>query len=173
MHHSLENRVLQESKGTDRRPVHGRRFTQATAMSLPAPPEQVFPLLCPVLEYDWIPFWRCRMVHSSSGVAEKDCVFETDLPDHGPEVWICMRYEPPHSVEYVRWSPRGLVRRLTISLGAVLGGATNLLWETIATPITPEGEAMLERMAQGQYEREIVLVENLLRHYLATGTMPD
>ncbi|MBU1002817.1 MAG: hypothetical protein KKE73_09870 [Proteobacteria bacterium] len=167
-HHKRDKR-----QSMARQPVHGRLFTQATTMSLPAPPEQVFPLLCPVLEYDWIPYWDCRMVHSSSGVAEKDCVFETDLPDRGHEIWICTRYEPPHNIEYVRWSSRGLVRRLTITLGASQDQTTSMLWETSATPLTPEGKAMVERMAQGQYGQEILLVENLLRHYLATGTMLD
>ncbi len=37
----------------------------------PAPPEQVFPLLCPVREADWVPDWRYRMIYSRTGVAEE------------------------------------------------------------------------------------------------------
>ena len=42
--------------------------------SVDAPPEVVFPLLCPVREYEWLEDWTCEMVFSESGVAEEDCV---------------------------------------------------------------------------------------------------
>jgi len=29
-------------------------------MQLAAAPDQVFPLLCPTREYDWIVSWKCR-----------------------------------------------------------------------------------------------------------------
>lgn len=35
-----------------------------------ASPEAIFPLLCPVREYDWIPGWDCRLVYTESGLAE-------------------------------------------------------------------------------------------------------
>ena len=43
--------------------------------------DEVFPLLCPVRERDWLDGWEFRMIHSSSGLIEKDCVFAT--PHHG------------------------------------------------------------------------------------------
>lgn len=62
-----------------------------TTLTLVRPPEDVFPLLCPVLEYLWIPDWSCTMVHSHSGVAELGCAF---LREQG-ETWLTTRYEPP------------------------------------------------------------------------------
>ena len=47
---------------------------------VPATPDRVFPLLCPVREYEWIPGWECDVLHSVSGVAEEDCVFRTRFP---------------------------------------------------------------------------------------------
>jgi hypothetical protein len=65
-------------------------------MRLDAPPDRIFPLLCPVREYDWIPTWSCDMIYSESGVAENDCVFATAFPEEGPrESWVVVRYEPP------------------------------------------------------------------------------
>jgi hypothetical protein len=34
-----------------------------------APPDRVFPLLCPVRERDWLEGWEADMVYSASGVA--------------------------------------------------------------------------------------------------------
>src|ERR1039457_1890234 len=56
------------------RVVH--EFTQTN----PAPPERVFPLLCPVREADWLPGWQYRLIYSDSGVAELGCVFTTPNP---------------------------------------------------------------------------------------------
>ena len=42
----------------------------ATELHFDAPPDRVFPLLCPVREYDWIDGWECRMVYAETGVAE-------------------------------------------------------------------------------------------------------
>ena len=50
------------------------QFTQTNF----APPETVFPLLCPVREADWVPGWQYRLIYSKSGVAEAGCVFITE-----------------------------------------------------------------------------------------------
>lgn len=46
------------------------RTIRTHTIVLEAAPEGVFPLLCPVREYDWIEPWRCRMIYSQSGFAE-------------------------------------------------------------------------------------------------------
>jgi hypothetical protein len=62
--------------------VAKRQFHEYTGF-ISATPERVFPLLCPVREYEWLDSWHCRMVYSESGVAEDNCIFETDLKE-GP-----------------------------------------------------------------------------------------
>ena len=54
-------------------------------MDVHAPVEEIFPLLCPVREYDWIPGWGCDVQFTESGVAEDLCVFSTDTSDFGKE----------------------------------------------------------------------------------------
>jgi hypothetical protein len=58
-----------------------------------ARPEKVFPLLCPVREYEWIEGWNCDMLYSESGVAEDNCVFRTHLPDRGEATWVVSKYD--------------------------------------------------------------------------------
>ena len=48
------------------------KLEHSVEFTVPATPERVFPLLCPVLEYRWIPTWQCELLHSDSGVAEED-----------------------------------------------------------------------------------------------------
>lgn len=52
-------------------------------------PERIFPLLCPVLEYDWVPGWECELVYTESGVAESGAVFRTERErDGGLDTWV-------------------------------------------------------------------------------------
>ncbi|WP_461211344.1 SRPBCC family protein [Desulfocurvus sp. DL9XJH121] len=148
-----------------------RRFARATPIVLAAPPAAVFPLLCPTREYDWIPHWQCDLRHSDSGFAERDCVFETDFPGRGREVWVCTRHEPPRQVEYVRWSSLGLLRRLTLTLLDHGDGGTAIVWEVAATALTPSGETLLDELAHGGYQEEVEGIARMLSHYLQTGTM--
>lgn len=53
------------------------RIKHSYSQILCAPPDAVFPLLCPVEEEKWVPGWKPAFVISSSGVAERDCIFQT------------------------------------------------------------------------------------------------
>ena len=65
-------------------PIRTRKRVQFSHPQLvKAKPEEIFPLLCPVREYDWIPEWDCTMVYSESGIAERGCVFQTDRESDG------------------------------------------------------------------------------------------
>ena len=90
------------------------RITREFSHQVQAPPEQVFPLLCPVREHDWIPYWECQLVYSASGKAEDGCVFCTDLPDHGRAIWTVSRYEPPRRIQFVVTYPASHVEKLEI-----------------------------------------------------------
>jgi hypothetical protein len=56
--------------------LHKRAATTFTG-HLSFPPDLVFPLLCPVREYEWLDGWECEMIYSTSGIAEDSCIFKT------------------------------------------------------------------------------------------------
>lgn len=100
---------------------------------------EIFPLLCPVREYDWIPDWSCTMIYSESGVAEKDAVFHTRELFGKRTVWTCVTYEPPRLIEYVFVLGVSGVVRLSIALEEISGGATRVTWRmrfTVARMMT-------------------------------------
>ena len=138
--------------------------------SVPATPEQVFPLLCPVLEYRWIPGWRCAVLHSNSGVAEEDCVFRTDFPDQGPMTWVVSRYEPPARIEFTCFVAGSHVQRLKIALHAGAGG-TRLDWTHRWLALGPRGEARLASWSADAPAKKMDNLRRLLTHYLQTGSM--
>ena len=145
-------------------------LTRATHFTVPAAPEQVFPLLCPVLEYRWIPGWRCELLHSASGVAEEDCVFATDFPDTGPMLWVVSRYEPPARIEFTCFVAGSHVQRLKIALSAADGG-TRLDWTNRWLAAGPRGDAWVAAWSAAEDAKKMDNLRRLLTHYLATGTI--
>ena len=41
-----------------------------------APAQEVFPLACPVMEYKWIPDWKCELIHCPNGHADLGIIFK-------------------------------------------------------------------------------------------------
>ena len=140
-------------------------------MQLQGTPEQVFPLLCPVREYEWIDNWKCDLVFSESGVAELDCVFKTHFPDDGPEdTWVVSRYEPPVLIEFVRINPLRSVH-FSISLARGDVGTTSLNWTQIFTGLSPEGNESIKRITDESYRERVSMRERQINHFLSTGKM--
>jgi hypothetical protein len=140
-------------------------------MHLNGPPEEIFPLLCPVREYEWIESWKCDVVFSESGVAELDCVFRTHFADDGAEdTWVVCRYEPPVLIEFVRINPiRSL--RFSISLEKDGDGTTKASWTQTFTGLSPEGNELIKRITDESYREKMSMRERQINHFLSTGEM--
>jgi len=146
------------------------RKVLVSTQHLDAPPARVFPLLCPVREYEWIETWRADMVYSASGVAEEDCVFRTALPGQGEEMWVVSRYEPSQAIQFVRFGAER-VMRYNITLQANPDGTTTAEWKQILTGCTEAGNRHVESCSEQAYRERIAALERMLNHYLSTGQM--
>jgi hypothetical protein len=148
-----------------------QRIAKETELMIDADPRQVFPLLCPVRENEWIESWRCRMIYSDSGVAEYNCIFETEFPHTGGrETWIVSHYQKDRGIEFVRFTPDQKIIKLDICLSGARAGGTRLLWRKIYTGLSPEGNQVIAAMAD-DFEPEAGRIARMLNHYLKTGTM--
>lgn len=148
-----------------------QRIVRTYTHDLDAPPSRVFPLLCPVREYDWIFDWKCEMIYTASGVAELDCVFRTWFPDAPEAVWTCSRYEPDRAIDYVVFSPGSHIQHLSIRLTEPAPGKTRLEWTRLFTALTPEAEARVEEFASTHLDAINEKLTASLQSYLATGTI--
>jgi hypothetical protein len=137
-----------------------------------APPERVFPLLCPVREAEWVPGWKYRLIYSESGVAEDGCVFTTPN-DAGPEtVWQVTHYDPANFRIAFAWVQPGLVAtQLRISLSPAPGGKTHAHIRYVYTGLSPEGNAAVERFTPEWFQKKMQGWETAINHFLRTGTL--
>jgi len=147
------------------------RIVKSYTMHLCAPPSDVFPLLCPVREYQWIEPWSCDMVFSTGGRAENNAVFTTDFETQcGTEIWVVCRYEKDRAIEFVRVTPGLKVNRLDISLNAAENGSLSI-WTHTFTGLSEAGNQWIRNLTDETFELEKAAVEKMLNHYLKTGAM--
>ena len=137
---------------------------------LSAPPAKVFPLLCPVREAEWADGWLPELVISSSGVAERDCVFITP-DDRGKVVWYVTRHEPERwFVEMLKILPGVTACRLEIQLSNSGDGCfADVTYSH--TSMGPAGDEFVAAFTADNYRKSMETWEKALNHYLTTGRL--
>jgi hypothetical protein len=149
------------------------RASHSYRQRLCASPAKVFPLLCPVREAEWADGWLPELVISSSGVAERDCVFITsDKP--GTAFWYITRHEPEKFfVEMIKIMPDVTACRLNIQLSEEGEGCAADITYT-HTSLGPAGDEFVARFTAEYYQKFMQGWEKVLNHFLKTGRLlPD
>ena len=157
----------------------GKRVTHEYAQNNVAPPEEVFPLLCPVREAEWVPGWQYRLIYSESGVAEHGCVFITPNEDSTESTWAVTDYDPSSFRIAFAWVNAGLVAaqiRICLSRSVEAqnsSGHTIALIQYTYTGLSPEGNREVERYDQEWFRHKMQSWEAAINHYLRTGKRID
>ena len=138
--------------------------TASCTMRVAAPPADVFPLLCPVRERDWIPGWEAEVLLSRSGLAEPGCVFVTRPSEGRRLAWVVTRHEPPRAIAFAVFHG-DVVETLAIELAPVAEG-TELVWSRAYTGLGPAGNGWIETNVPAKVEARLASLEGLLRSYL-------
>ncbi|HTP25047.1 MAG TPA: SRPBCC family protein [Anaeromyxobacteraceae bacterium] len=133
-----------------------------------APLSKVFPLLCPVREYEWIDGWSCDLVYSESGFAEKGAIFTTEFRPEGASIWTITRHEPFKAVEFVVVFPGSHVMSIEISLTAIESGETKLDWTCIYTSLVEPNE-FIASVDQESFNERQEFFDRALNYYCRTG----
>ncbi len=132
---------------------------------LAAPPEVVFPLLCPVREVEWAHDWEPTVVYSESGVAEQDCVFVTSS-EAGDEVWVVTDHDAEAwAVEMVMVAPTVVVTRLTIQLRPSAAGCLAEICYR-KTSLGPAGDDEVARFTEAAWESFMTTWETEVNEHL-------
>jgi hypothetical protein len=144
------------------------RVTRSYTQTLAGPPEEVFPLLCPVRELDWVNGWNPDLVVTESGFSELDCVFVTPgTPEDA--VWVVTRHDSDRwHLELLKLIPGVVVGKIVIRLEAIAEGTSADVSYTY-TALSPHGEAAIDGFTQEHFDRFMKAWEEELNHYLLTG----
>jgi hypothetical protein len=162
--------------------VRSERFERKMNFTVNGTPDRVFPLLCPIREYEWLPGWSCRMVHSATGVAEKNAVFHTTEILGRTAVWTTVTYDPNGFIEYLIVSGKAAVIRLSIRLSGITGqqpgiesrkpASTNVEWTMLFTVKRGFFARVLGReFSEAKFKSMMDHRERELNRFLETGEM--
>jgi hypothetical protein len=130
-----------------------------------ATPDEIFPLLCPAREADWIPGWDCDLVYTKSGLAEDNCIFKTDEScSVGEGLWMFIGYEVNDYIEFVRMNDN-VVTRARVTVTDNQNGTVSATWDVLLTGLTEQGNAEVEKANSASSAGLLKMVD----HYLKTG----
>lgn len=144
-----------------------KQVTVRAEMAVNHPVETIWPLLCPVREYEWIPVWECELLRSESGFNELGCVFRTEFPaEGGVDTWLTSRFDPHERIEFVRTNEQRVIY-MTIEL-TTEGDGTHMVWTHHVTALNEDGESYVAQKSEA-FTAQMSMLERMLVHYLDTG----
>lgn len=147
------------------------RVRRTYVQRLEASPEEVFPLLCPVREAEWVQGWEPKTVYSASGVAEPGCIFLTPGDSGGADaVWVVLEHDPERRrVAMLKVTPGLTSTRLEIELEPDGDGGTAARVTYEPTALSRKGERAVAAFTDEYYRGFMERWERELNHFLAHG----
>jgi len=145
------------------------RITRSYTQRLVATPDEIFPLLCPVREAEWVNGWHPRLVISSSGVAEPGCLFVTAA---GPQeaIWIMTVHDPEHHhLEIVKVIPGIVVGQIVVRLEGDGADRSRAHISYTFTALGPDGDRVVREFTQEHFDKFMQTWEDELNHFVTTG----
>ena len=145
------------------------RVARTYTQKLIVPPREVFPLLCPVREAEWVAGWEPSFVFSESGYAEQDCVFITEGGGaEADSVWVVSEWDPAaFRLVLIKVTPDKTVGRITIVLTANAENGTDAHITYMYTAITDSGVRFVRNYTEDFFVDFMKHWEEALNNYLA------
>jgi hypothetical protein len=122
------------------------QLTRKGDINILARVEDVFPLLCPKREEEWIPGWECETIWSHSGYNEEGAIFRTTKP-YGTELyWNTLQYDMLGKVvDFLITAPHRYMFRFKIDVIAANDRLLTLSFSQTFTSISEEGNELLNQ----------------------------
>lgn len=154
-------------KNSEFRPQRIVREYRQTINALPA---EVFPLLCPVREAEWLDGWRYNMIYSESGLVEEGAVFSTPSEGEADTVWIVTKHDAKtHVVEFARFTHNSRTCFLKIAVKPKDGRRSFVDVSYTYTGIAPAGNDFIDNFSEEIFLEAVAFWEKSMNYFLDTG----
>ncbi|HOA08371.1 MAG TPA: hypothetical protein PLE16_11300 [Spirochaetota bacterium] len=152
---------------------NGRRIAKKVSWSFNHDSEHIFLLLCPTKELDWIEGWENvhTLICSESGIAERSCIFTTDVPGEGHSVWIASKYSlEKRNVEYVKFlTDKDAVVHWEMTVVEKETGKCSVEVDYIITGLSEKGNAFVNEFGRNQLPALFEGLPKMIEYYMNTG----
>lgn len=146
------------------------RVNRAYRQTINASPENVFPLLCPVREAEWLDGWQYDMIYSESGLVEEGSVFRTRHEGEEDTIWIVTKHDSSaREVVFARFT---INLRTCLLKIAVKPKGEQLSYVDISyslTGITPAGNDFIDDFTEDAFLEAVTFWEKSMNYFLETG----
>jgi len=134
------------------------------------PTEDVFPLLCPVRETEWVDGWDPSLVLTESGIAEDEAVFVVE-----DAIWTITDYRPPEPDEtgrdvayiaFVKTVPERTVTHIRILVWDDSEETSRARISYSMTALTEDGEEDVDAFTEEDFGRFMITWEDAMNAFL-------
>jgi hypothetical protein len=148
-----------------------KQFDRNGNISIRASLEDVFPLLCPKREEEWIPGWECETIWSRSGYNEEGAIFRTTKP-YGTELyWNTLQYDIHHKVvDFLITAPQRYMFRFRIVIVDGSSGFLTLNFLQTFTSVSEEGNELLHQYQAEDFAGRLRNLGEFMNQYLEDKT---
>jgi hypothetical protein len=144
-----------------------RQFMRRGDIHSKAALEDVFPLLCPKREEEWIPGWECQTIWSRSGYNEEGAIFRTMKPYDTELYWTTLQYDINNKiVDFLITAPYLFMFHFKIDLCVESDGLLTITFTQVFTSITEEGSAFLKRYESEDFRGRLKNLEEFMNRHL-------
>lgn len=146
------------------------RIKRKYIQTINASPSEVFPLICPVREAEWLDGWQYTMLFSASGLVELGAVFSTPGSEEADTVWIVTRHDPVQRiVEFTRFTPESRVCVLRVVVTPDGSERSFVDVDYTYTTIAAAGQEFVDGLTEETFRRDVMFWERSMNHWLKTG----
>jgi len=147
-----------------------KRITRSYRQTINTTPEEVFPLLCPVREAEWLDGWQYTMIYSESGLVEEGAVFSTSHEGEEDTVWIVTKHDPARrEVEFTRFThqSRTCVLKIAVSPKGESNSHVDISYKY--TAVAPSGNTFIDGFTEEAFLEAVTFWEKSMNYFLETG----
>jgi hypothetical protein len=143
------------------------RFKRSGIVRIKADIEDVFPLLCPKREEEWIPGWQCELIWSASGFNEEGAIFKTIKPFGTELYWTTTAYDiTKGKVAFVITAANLYLFKFDIDIIYQNDGFLVLNFTHEFTSISEAGKALVDTYRTEDYPERLKALEGFMIQYL-------
>jgi hypothetical protein len=143
-----------------------------------APAAELFPLACPVMEYAWIPGWKCELLHCPNGRVEEGTMFRemmsapvlTGSP-FGKTTWTAVLHDEPGRRVHYKLENRVSSSLNKIEMTAAGPASTILKFDFTCEALNAKGMKILAESGAEKIGFMLGLLAAMMKHYAERGEM--